>query len=114
MIDGHLRFLGHHIPCSRIQGSYARVHGAPSSGFGPRHIQHRVYNVAGPNSLWHHDGQHGEFFMLFIIPSISGLERHVLIEHGSSSNEDHLKKVLEEFENPDKCIAGMALDSQRP
>ncbi|KAF6743985.1 hypothetical protein DFP72DRAFT_774876, partial [Ephemerocybe angulata] len=25
MIDGQLRFLGHHIPCSRLQQSYARI-----------------------------------------------------------------------------------------
>ena len=59
MIDGHLKFLGHRIPRSRIQASYARVHGAPPTGFGPRRIERRVYSVPGPNSLWHHDGQHG-------------------------------------------------------
>ena len=59
MIDGHLRHLGHHVPRSRVQESYARVHGAPASSFGPRRIQRRVYSVPGPNSLAHHDGQHG-------------------------------------------------------
>lgn len=24
-------------------------------------IRRRVYSVPGPNSLWHHDGQHGRF-----------------------------------------------------
>lgn len=62
MIDGHLRYLGHYIPCPWIQASYACVHGAPSTGFGPWRIQRHVYNVAGPNSLWHYDGQHGEYF----------------------------------------------------
>jgi hypothetical protein len=60
MIDGHLKFLGHHIPRSRIQASYARIHGPPVSAFGVRRIQRRVYNVRGYNSLCHHDGQHGE------------------------------------------------------
>jgi hypothetical protein len=64
MIDGHLRYLGHSIPRPRLQASYARVHGAPSTGFGPRRIQRRVYNVAGPNSLWHHDGQHGKYILV--------------------------------------------------
>lgn len=59
MIDGHFKFLGHHIPRSRIQQSYARVHGPPVSAFGVRRIQRRVYNVRGYNSLCHHDGQHG-------------------------------------------------------
>jgi hypothetical protein len=62
MIDGHLKHLGHRVPRSRVQASYARVHGAPASSFGPRRIQRRVYSVPGPNSLAHHDGQHGTSF----------------------------------------------------
>ena len=61
MIDGHLHHLGHHVPRSWVQASYAHVHGAPASSFGPRRIQCRVYSVPGPNSLAHHDGQHGVF-----------------------------------------------------
>lgn len=60
MLDGHLKHLGHHIPRARLQSAYSRVHGAPTNAFGPRHIHRRVYSVPGPNSLWHHDGQHGE------------------------------------------------------
>jgi hypothetical protein len=60
MIDGHLKFLGHHLPRLRIQKSYARVHGPPISAFGVRRIERRVYNVRGYNSLCHHDGQHGK------------------------------------------------------
>jgi len=59
MIDGHLKYLGHHVPRSRLQESYARVHGPPVSAFGVRRIQCRVYSVRGYNSLSHHDGQHG-------------------------------------------------------
>lgn len=59
LLDGHLRYLGHHVPRERLRESYSRVHGPPSSTFGPRRIERRVYSVAGPNSLWHHDGQHG-------------------------------------------------------
>ena len=64
MIDGHLKHLGHHVPRSRAQESYARVHGAPASSFGPRRIQRRVYSVPGPNSLAHHDGQHSVCLLL--------------------------------------------------
>ena len=60
MIDGHLKFLGHHLPRLRIQESYARVHGPLVSAFGARRIERRVYNVCGYNSLCHHDGQHGK------------------------------------------------------
>ena len=61
MIDGHLRHMGHRISRVRLQQSYAHVHGPPVSAFGPRRIHRRVYYVPGPNSLWHHDGQHGIF-----------------------------------------------------
>ena len=58
MISGHLRSYGHKLPRQRIADSYVRVHGAPGA-FGQRQIARRIYKVAGPNSLWHHDGQHG-------------------------------------------------------
>lgn len=59
MIDGYLRNLGHRVPRERVRNSYCRVNGAPPT-FNNRPIQRRVYRVAGPNSLSHHDGQHGE------------------------------------------------------
>lgn len=65
MIDGHLKFLGYHIPRSRLQASYARVHGPPVSAFGVRRIQRRIYNVPGYNSLCHHDGQHGTMISIY-------------------------------------------------
>ena len=59
MIDGHFRHLGHRVPHRRLQESYTCVHGPPLGAFGPQRIHHRVYKVPGPNSLCHHDGQHG-------------------------------------------------------
>ena len=59
MIQGHFQSLGHRVPRSRLLESYTRVHGAPMNIFGSRRIQLRVYSVPGPNSLCHHDGQHG-------------------------------------------------------
>ena len=61
MIDGHLRHMGHRIPRERLRASYLRVHGPPIMAFGVRRIERRVYSVPGPNSLAHHDGQHGQF-----------------------------------------------------
>lgn len=58
MIAGHLQAAGYNVPRGRIQASYSRVHG-PSGRFGQRQIARKTYKVAGPNSLWHHDGQHG-------------------------------------------------------
>ena len=39
MIDGHLRYLGHLVPCSCIQASYCRVNGPPVASFGVRRIK---------------------------------------------------------------------------
>jgi hypothetical protein len=58
MLIGRLKAGGHHVPRERITASYLRVHGSPGR-FGDRSIHRRPYNVAGANSLWHHDGQHG-------------------------------------------------------
>jgi hypothetical protein len=58
MLKGHLKADGYRVPRARIAASYLRVHGSPGS-FGARFIHRTPYNVAGANSLWHHDGQHG-------------------------------------------------------
>lgn len=59
MIAGHLASKGYRATRDRVRSSYRRVHGAPAA-FGRRRIQRREYRVAGPNALWHHDGQHGK------------------------------------------------------
>ena len=59
MLFGRLKAAGYHVPVERIAASYLRVHGAPGS-FGGRAVHRRAYHVAGANSLWHHDGQHGK------------------------------------------------------
>lgn len=58
MIIGRLRAQGHRVTEDRVVASYVRVHGAPGV-FGVRNISRKTYSVPGPNSLWHHDGQHG-------------------------------------------------------
>lgn len=59
MLAGTLSSYGHNVPRARIVASYIRVHGI-TNVFGDRRITRRIYKVAGPNALWHHDGQHGE------------------------------------------------------
>jgi hypothetical protein len=59
MMAGSLRVEGHNIPRQRVRKSYDRLQGGPAARFGQRCIHRRAYQVAGPNSLWHHDGQHG-------------------------------------------------------
>lgn len=53
-----LRANGIIVPESRVRDSLARVSGTPGT-FGGRRVHRRCYKVAGANSLWHHDGQHG-------------------------------------------------------
>lgn len=60
MLKGRLKAAGHNVPRARLAASYLRVHGAPGV-FGGRAVHRKVYSVAGANSLWHHDGQHGTF-----------------------------------------------------
>jgi len=60
MIDGYLMQLGERIPWQRVVASYLQVIGPPTATFVTCRIQCHVYFVPGPNSLWHHDGQHGK------------------------------------------------------
>ncbi|KAJ7913422.1 hypothetical protein B0H13DRAFT_1508395, partial [Mycena leptocephala] len=58
MLDGMLRRLGHRVPQIRIRDSLCRIDPVHRV-FQRIRIRRREYRVAGPNSLWHHDGQHG-------------------------------------------------------
>ncbi len=53
-----LRANGVMVPESRVRDSLVRINGVPGT-FGGRRVHRRRYKVAGANSLWHHDGQHG-------------------------------------------------------
>lgn len=58
MLGGYFRDRGHNVPRTRITAALLAIDGVPGV-FGGRQIVRRVYRVPGPNSLWHHDGQHG-------------------------------------------------------
>ncbi|KAJ7649550.1 hypothetical protein DFH06DRAFT_996413 [Mycena polygramma] len=58
MLDGMLRRLGHRVPRERVRQSLLRIDPVRRI-FERIRIRRRVYSVPGPNSLWHHDGQHG-------------------------------------------------------
>jgi hypothetical protein len=57
MLSGYLLSLGFRVTRDDIVAAFRRVNGAPAR-FGHPPIVRRVYKVAGPNSLWHHDGHH--------------------------------------------------------
>ncbi|KAF7335893.1 hypothetical protein MSAN_02326300 [Mycena sanguinolenta] len=86
MLMGRLKAAGHHVPRERITASYLRVHGAPGR-FGERTIHRRPYVVAGANSLWHHDGQHGLIrFKIVIHAFVDGKSRFVTGIRASNNN----------------------------
>ena len=62
MLDGMLRRLGHHVPRERIRQALLRIDPVRRV-FERIRIRRRTYSVAGPNALWHHDGQHGTVFL---------------------------------------------------
>ncbi|KAF8208063.1 hypothetical protein K438DRAFT_1574451 [Mycena galopus ATCC 62051] len=60
MLDGMLRRLGHRVQRERIRQSLFRIDPVRRI-FERIRIRRRVYSVPGPNSLCHHDGQHGKY-----------------------------------------------------
>lgn len=66
MLDGMLRRLGHRLPQERIRESLMHIDPVQRV-FQCIQIRRHVYSVPGPNSLWHHDGQHGTCLLLFLI-----------------------------------------------
>ncbi len=64
MLNGMLRRLGHRVPIEHIRQSLLRIDPVRQI-FERIRIRRREYRVLGPNSLWHHDGQHGRFFYFF-------------------------------------------------
>lgn len=63
MLHGMLQRLGHRVPRERIRQSLVRIDPVQRV-FQRIRIRRRVYRVPGPNSLWHHDGQHGMYFLI--------------------------------------------------
>ncbi|CAE6411338.1 unnamed protein product [Rhizoctonia solani] len=77
MMDGYLKAMGYVLPRERIRNALKVVRGAPGI-FGSRPIHRVKYQVPGPNSLWHHDGQHGLVrFKLIIHMFVDGYSRLV-------------------------------------
>jgi hypothetical protein len=59
MLDGMLQRLGYRVPRERVQQSLIWIDPVQHV-FQRIQIRRHVYSVPGPNSLWHHDGQHGK------------------------------------------------------
>ncbi|KAK1223937.1 hypothetical protein PQX77_013176 [Marasmius sp. AFHP31] len=86
MLTGHLRYLGHDLPRERIRDSFERVQGMPAWMI-TRPLARRPYRVAGPNALWHHDGQHGSIHWRIVIHGfVDGHSRMVTGIRASDNN----------------------------
>ena len=57
-VEGHLQHRGIRVPRRRIRENLARVDPEGIVLRWAYTIQRRVYNVSGPNALWHIDGLH--------------------------------------------------------
>ncbi|KAF8169973.1 hypothetical protein K438DRAFT_1484947, partial [Mycena galopus ATCC 62051] len=57
MLNGMLHQPGHHVAIERIRQSLLVIDPVRRI-FEHICIRRRDYHVLGPNSLWHHDGQH--------------------------------------------------------
>jgi len=101
MLDGMLRNLGHQIPWEHIQQSLIcmdPVHRV----FDRIWIHRQVYSVPGPNSLWHHDGQHGKSCCLpgfDLSENLNGLIWWGRIIHGFIDGYSHLITGLQTSNN---------------
>ncbi len=82
MLNGMLRRLGHRISAERLRQSLLRIDPVRRI-FEPIRIRWREYHVLGPNSLWHHDGQHGK--LSWITQSFS----HIYFVRSNSVGNSH-------------------------
>ncbi|KAK1222943.1 hypothetical protein PQX77_014220 [Marasmius sp. AFHP31] len=95
MLNGHLLHLGHRVSRHRVRDSYERVTGA-APGLISRPVERRRYYVPGPNSLWHHDGQHGLIRWRFVIHAfVDGFSRMVMAIQVNNNNR--ARTVLDLF-----------------
>lgn len=135
LVQGSLRTRGLHVQKHRITASIRRVT-CRTRVFRRRVAERRVYRVAGPNSLWHHDGQHGAPpvpCMVFSYSPLKGLIRWKIIIHGfidgysrfvvgiRASNNNRADTVLDLFEEcrcrtratPHRCRGDCGMENVR-
>ncbi|KAJ8096049.1 hypothetical protein PM082_022707 [Marasmius tenuissimus] len=86
MLNGHLLHLGHRVSRHRVRDSYEHVTGAAPRLIS-RPVERRRYYVPGPNSLWHHDGQHSLIRWCFVIHAfVDGSSQMVLAIQVNNNN----------------------------
>ncbi|KAF7972873.1 hypothetical protein HWV62_7994 [Athelia sp. TMB] len=95
MLAGYLDSRGISVTRERLRAAYLRVNGTPVA-WGNRTIDRRAYSVAGANSLWHHDGQHG--LIKYKIVQHCFIDGHSRLITGiKASNNNRASTVMELF-----------------
>lgn len=95
MLQGHMTSLALHIPRQRLRDSLQRV--GMRNSMAPA-IARRTYSVAGPNALWHVDGNMKMIRWRFVIHA--GIDGHSrLITYIQCSNNNRADTVMESFLN---------------
>ncbi|CAG8766984.1 2107_t:CDS:2, partial [Rhizophagus irregularis] len=96
LLMGSLRSLGIRIPHQRLRESLQRIDTFSVLNRWSSIIPRRVYNVAGPNCLWHIDGNHKLIRWKFVIHGgIDGYSR--LITYLRCSGNNKAETVLHAF-----------------
>ena len=87
LIEGHLKSQGIKVQRRRLCESIRRVDPIASSIRWQQLLKRRVYNVPGPNALWHIDGNHSLIRWRFVIHgAIDGYSRLITYLHCSTNN----------------------------
>ena len=87
LLAGHLCQLGIIVPRSWLRSSIHRVDPENTAIRRSITVRRRVYNVAGPNMVWHVDGNHKLIRWRFVIHgAIDGFSRLVLFLKCSNNN----------------------------
>lgn len=103
MLAGHLKASGIILKRQRLRHSIHRIRGFQLVA---ARIQRRVYNVPGPNYLWHADGNHKLIrYRLVIHGAIDGFSRLVTFLKCSDNNRadtvhELFISAITEFEGP--------------
>jgi len=87
LLAGHLCQLGIIVPRSRLRSSIQRVDPENTAIRRSVTVRRRVYHVAGPNVVWHVDGNHKLIRWRFVIHgAIDGFSRLVVFLKCSNNN----------------------------
>ena len=91
MVTGHLKLLGLKIQQKRIAQALVRVYPKNSRIRWACLIKRRKYQVPGPNSLWHVDGNHSLISWGFLIHgAIDGYSRLIVYLRCATNNSSQL------------------------